>query len=77
MSLRDMASMVKSWNFREASLGVAALNCYYNVGKSISGWIVTWYLIPTTDDAARTQLNVFIAFQDDCRQESRSSVILH
>jgi uncharacterized protein (DUF4213/DUF364 family) len=30
MSLRDLAAASKSWNFREASLGVAAINAYYN-----------------------------------------------
>ncbi len=68
MSLRDMASMVKSWNFREASLGVAALNCYYNTLEKIQylGGFGDLVLNPgTTDDAARTQLNAFIAFQDE------------
>jgi uncharacterized protein (DUF4213/DUF364 family) len=28
--LRDVATCVKSWNFMEASIGVAAINAYYN-----------------------------------------------
>jgi hypothetical protein len=28
--LKDLAACVKSWNFLEASLGAAAINCYYN-----------------------------------------------
>lgn len=28
--LKDVAALVKSWNFLEATLGAAALNCYYN-----------------------------------------------
>lgn len=28
--LKDIAALVKSWNFLEASLGAAALNCFYN-----------------------------------------------
>ncbi len=68
MPLRDMAAMVKSWNFREASLGVAALNCYYNTLDKIRdlGGFGDLDIKPgTTDDAARTQLNAFIAFQDE------------
>jgi len=30
MRLRDLAAASRSWNFREASLGVAAINAYYN-----------------------------------------------
>lgn len=29
-SLRELASLVKSWNLTEAAMGVAALNAYYN-----------------------------------------------
>jgi uncharacterized protein (DUF4213/DUF364 family) len=29
-SLKDIAALIKSWNFLEASLGAAALNCCYN-----------------------------------------------
>jgi uncharacterized protein (DUF4213/DUF364 family) len=68
MSLRDMAVMAKSWNFREASLGVAALNCYYNtVGKvgALGGFGNLEIRPGKTDDAARTELNAFIAFQDE------------
>ncbi|NMC86785.1 MAG: DUF364 domain-containing protein [Anaerolineaceae bacterium] len=28
--LQDVAALIKSWNFLEASLGAAALTCYYN-----------------------------------------------
>ncbi|MBC3887104.1 hypothetical protein GH810_02110 [Acetobacterium paludosum] len=28
--IKDVAECVKSWNFTEASIGVAAINCYYN-----------------------------------------------
>ena len=30
ISLREVAALVKSWNFLEASLGMAAINCWYN-----------------------------------------------
>lgn len=29
-SLRDLASLIKSWNFVDASVGLAAMNAYYN-----------------------------------------------
>ena len=68
MSLRDMAAMTKSWNFREASLGVAALNCYYNTVDKVSelgGFGDLKIRSGKTDYATRTQLNAFIAFQDE------------
>lgn len=30
MSLKEAASQIRSWNFMEASLALAAVNCYYN-----------------------------------------------
>ena len=33
--LRDMAKLAKSWDAREASLGVAAINAYYNDVRSL------------------------------------------
>lgn len=68
MSLQDMAAMAKSWNFREASLGVAALNCYYNTVERINdlgGFGDLKLRSGKTDDIARTRLNAFIAFQDE------------
>ena len=35
MKLRDMAALVKSYDPREAALGVAALNAYYNDGDKL------------------------------------------
>ena len=29
-SLRDLAALIKSWNFTDASIGLAAMNAYYN-----------------------------------------------
>ncbi|QQK08590.1 DUF364 domain-containing protein [Miniphocaeibacter halophilus] len=31
--LKDVAKLIKSWNFRESSLGLAAVNTYYNTFK--------------------------------------------
>jgi len=35
-SLRLIAECVKSWNFREASLGMAAINCWYNTPEKVA-----------------------------------------
>ncbi|MDO5696044.1 MAG: DUF364 domain-containing protein [Eubacteriales bacterium] len=35
MSLRDAASLIKSWHYPEASIGMAALNCFYNTPDRI------------------------------------------
>lgn len=34
--LKDIAALSKSWNFKEASLGAAAINAYYNSSEKIS-----------------------------------------
>ncbi len=34
-SLKDVANLVKSWNLRESSLGLAAINSYYNTADNI------------------------------------------
>ena len=34
--LRDVAGCVKSWNFIEASIGMAAINCFYNDPEKIA-----------------------------------------
>jgi uncharacterized protein (DUF4213/DUF364 family) len=36
--LKDVAQCVKSWNFIEASLGMAAINCYYNDPLKVAAW---------------------------------------
>lgn len=35
MDLKDAAELVKSWNFKEASIGNAAINAYYNTYEKI------------------------------------------
>jgi uncharacterized protein (DUF4213/DUF364 family) len=34
-SLKTVAGCVKSWNFTEASLGMAAINCFYNTPEKV------------------------------------------
>lgn len=38
--LRDVASLVKSWDMSAASVGVAALNSWYNTQERLSAWRV-------------------------------------
>jgi uncharacterized protein len=38
-SLRDLAVGLKSWNLREASLGMAAVNAHYNAPATVAGWV--------------------------------------
>jgi uncharacterized protein (DUF4213/DUF364 family) len=68
MSLQDMAAMVKSWNYLEASLGTAALNCYYNTVEKVNalgGFRGLEIGTGAIDPEKRKQLNAFIAFQDE------------
>lgn len=41
-SLRQLAGLVKSWNYVEASIGLAAINCWYNSQERLNadGWIL-------------------------------------
>jgi uncharacterized protein (DUF4213/DUF364 family) len=37
--LQDMAAYLKSWNLYEASLGVAAVNSFYNTPERVGSWL--------------------------------------
>lgn len=66
MSLRDAAALAKSWNFTEASLGVAALNAYYNTWEKAVAFPGFVRPASTGDDlASRTEKNAFFAFADE------------
>ncbi|MGI6156942.1 MAG: Rossmann-like domain-containing protein [Saccharofermentanales bacterium] len=77
MSLKDMARMVKSWNMFEASLGAAALNCYYNTIDRVDrmdgfgGFDVKRGQIPPR---RFRELNAFIAFQEEI--EGKNVVVI-
>ena len=65
-SLKDIASLIKSWNFYEASLGAAALNCFYNTKeriRSLGGF--TGIDLNDLTSESRHQKNAFIAFQNE------------
>ena len=51
MKLKDLASYAKSWDFYEASLGMAAINSYYN-GKN------------NANETSYDNLNIFDIIQD-------------
>lgn len=66
MALRDVAALAKSWNFIEASLGVAALNAYYNTWDRAAAF--PGFVKPAStggDLASRTEKNAFFAFADE------------
>lgn len=66
MSLRDAAALAKSWNFTEASLGVAALNAYYSTWDKAAAF--PGFVRPASagdDLASRTEKNAFFAFADE------------
>ncbi len=50
-NLRQMASLIKSWDFTEASLGLAALNSYYNRLETLEAHVNSELLIRTDADA--------------------------
>lgn len=56
--LRDLAEQVRSWNLAESSIGLAALNAYYNDPARLRGWL--------GDDLASTSgATVFNAMEDE------------
>lgn len=66
--LKEIAALIKSWNFYEASLGAAALNCYYNsVEKiqSIGGF--KGIDLNHLNTEARRRKDALIAFQDEIK----------
>lgn len=64
--LKDIAALVKSWNFLEASLGAAALNCFYNsVAKVQALGGFTGIDRENLDAESRRRKDALIAFQDE------------
>jgi uncharacterized protein (DUF4213/DUF364 family) len=37
--LRDLATLLKSWNLREAAVGMAAVNAHFNAPERVSEWV--------------------------------------
>lgn len=66
MPLKELAAYSKSWNFIEASLGVAALNCWYNRLETVQA--LPGFVSPgeVRDDLrSRKQQDAFFAFADE------------
>lgn len=64
--LRQIASLIKSWNLYEASLGAAALNCYYNTpqkAQTLGG--LQGIDLNQLSSETRRRKDAFIAFQDE------------
>lgn len=77
MALRDAAALAKSWDFPEASLGVAAINAYYNTwdrARSLPGFKAADAL--RDDIGGRTEKNAFYAFRDEI-EGKRVAIVGH
>jgi len=59
LPLRQAASLVKSWNFVDASFGTAALNACFNTEENVS--LLTRHINPTA--GAQQQEDAFVAYQ--------------
>lgn len=66
MELREAAALAKSWNFTEASIGVAAINAWYNSWEKATAFAGFEQPASRGDDlASRTEKNAFFAFADE------------
>ncbi len=66
MDLRALAGLSKSWQMVEASLGVAAINAWYNTWDKASAFPGFHPLASKKDDLqSRTEKNAFFAFADE------------
>jgi uncharacterized protein (DUF4213/DUF364 family) len=64
--LKDIAALVKSWDFQEASLGAAAINCYFNSVdrvKALGG--LKGIDLENLNNESRKRKDALIAFQDE------------
>ncbi len=65
--LKDIACCAKSWNFIEASLGMAAINCYYN---SMEQAVANKINIPSSSYAENRMNDPFISYQRHIRNKN-------
>ncbi|MDR2501327.1 MAG: DUF364 domain-containing protein [Treponema sp.] len=73
MPLRELAACIKSWDFIEAGIGLAALNAYYNAGDRLRGQGLA---ISTAQFAEDRTADPFIALQREV-QDKNVTVIGH
>ncbi|MCD7865236.1 MAG: DUF364 domain-containing protein [Clostridiales bacterium] len=65
--LKDIACCAKSWNLIEASVGIAAINCYYN---SMEQAIQNGIHIPTARSGEDRMNDPFISYQKRVRNKN-------
>ncbi len=67
LPLKDVASLIKSWDYIEASVGAAALNCYYNTFDKIKaqGGFEESVNISDLTEQDRIKKKAFIAFKNE------------
>lgn len=64
--LKDIAALIKSWNFLEASLGAAALNCFYNSIEKVQALGgLKGIDQENLNEESRRRKDALIAFQDE------------
>jgi uncharacterized protein len=64
--LKDIAALIKSWNFYEASLGAAALNCFYNQADKVQALGgLKGIDLHNLNTEARRRKDALIAFQNE------------
>lgn len=66
MELREMAGLVRSWNFVEASLGLAAINAWYNTWEKAAAFPgFEQQDTEKKDMQSRMKKNAFFAFAEE------------
>lgn len=69
LKLKDVAALIKSWNFMEASIGAAALNAYYNNKNTIDSFVNTQTNIEIADIS-----NPFIALEKNIQGKKIATI---
>lgn len=68
--LKEIAYLSKSWNFKEASLGVAAINSYYNNKERLAKYNLV------SDSIRYKEKDAFLTYQDEVK-DKKVAVIGH
>jgi uncharacterized protein len=74
MKLMDVAELVKSWNYEEASLGVAALNAWYAQEDKITA--LGAVLDPSTGPSTGKRQSAFTVYHDQLK-DKKVAVVGH
>lgn len=66
--LKDIAALIKSWNFFDASLGTAAINCFYNCVEKVQALGGFKGIdLENLQAESRKRKDALIAFQDEVK----------